>query len=827
MVKNSFAQRREDLLQEYQTTEQGLTSAEAAARLRKFGFNIFAEQKRFSVLFSFFSKFKNPLVLILLAAASISLYSGAYIDGSIIVVMVLLSVIIDFYQEYHSNKAAEKLKQKVATKVTVLRDKERKEILVSHLTHGDIVCLSIGSIIPADMKILSSNDLHIDESSLTGESFPVQKDELDDVYMGTTVMNGEGQAVVIKVGKETQFGHIASRLGAVRDETDFEKGIKEFGVLVMKITLVLVSFILIVNISLRHSIFESLLFAIALAVGLTPELLPMIITVNLSKGALRMAKKGIIVKHLPSIQNLGSMNVLCTDKTGTITENKIKLEKYENIHEQDDDQVLRFAYLNSYFQSNLKSPLDEAVLAHKVGHAHEYTKVDEIPFDFSRRSLSVVLRKNQKYLLITKGAPENILNETHFYQDGEHILPLTEGKKKEINRRFRELSKEGFRVLAIAHKEVSKKENYNKTDESELVFLGLTAFLDPPKKDVKDILHALLQSGVQLKVLTGDNEFVTQKVCEEVDLKIEGIVLGHQLAEMSDKQVEETVVKSNIFARMTPDQKERVIIALKKQGFVVGYMGDGVNDATSLRAADVGISVNNAVDVAKESADLILIHKSLAVLKEAIQEGRKTFANTIKYIFMMMGSNFGNMVSVSLASLFIPFLPILPIQILLNNLIYDVSQLVLPLDNVDENQLKVPERWDMKKLRRFILVFGPISSLFDLLTFVILLYVFHATIPFFRTAWFVESVITQSLIVLALRTKVVPFYKSEPAHIVLFTALVAVGFSIWIIGSPFAPLFQFIRLPSVFWAYLFIALTCYFVIVDAVKYWFFKKFSSS
>jgi Mg2+-importing ATPase len=812
------------ILHDNKSSLEGLTTSEAKNRIEKYGLNVLTSSAKKTVLLQFLSKFANPLIIILVFASFISLFSGEVADFIIIMAIIVFSVCIDFYQEFQSEKAADKLKQKVSIKATVMRDNEIKEIPVSHITVGDIVQLTLGDVIPADLIILQTNDLHVDESTLTGESFPAQKDLLDKAKMGTTVVNGEALAIVTAVGRNTEFGHIAEKLAQKRPETDFEKGIRQFGSLVMKITLLLVLFIFLVNIVFHRDLFNSFLFAIALAVGLTPELLPMIVTVNLSKGAMRMSHKGVIVKHLPSIQNFGSMNILCTDKTGTITENKIRLEKYENVDGKEDKKVLQYAFLNSRFQSSMKNPLDEAVLAHHEMSGHGFKKVDEIPFDFIRRRLSVVIYNKETYL-VCKGAPESVWEETSHYEENGEIKPFHSSIKEQVKKQFEAMSNDGFRVLAIAYRKVDARKSYTKSDEKELIFLGLTAFLDPPKHEVKAVLKSLNEAGVSLKILTGDNELVTKKVCQELDIPVEGVVLGSELIHHSDAALIPIVLKSTIFARLTPDQKDRIITALRKLGNVVGYMGDGVNDAVSLRTADIGISVENAVDVAKESADIILVSKSLAVLKDGIIEGRKTFANTMKYIFMGMGSNFGNMFSVSIGSLFLPFLPMLPVQILLNNLIYDISQLFLPVDNVDGVELQKPQRWDMKFIKKFIFIFGPISSLFDFTTFIVLLGLMHATVPFFRTGWFMESIATQSLIILAIRTRKVPFFTSNPSKYIIVSALGAVLFGIFITQGFLKEYFQFVSLPLMYWTFLVLIVGWYFVVVEIAKYFFYRSVS--
>ncbi len=813
------------LLAGLNTTREGLSSQEAHRRLKIYGLNVISNKYDFSLIQAFAQKVTNPLILILLGASCISALTRAFGDFVIILTIVLVSIVIEVLQEYQSNNAAKKLRQKVATKAAVLRDSVKTEIDVSHLTAGDIVFLEIGDIVPADLTLIASKDCHVDESVMTGESLPVEKQVADTLLMGTTVSNGEAIAVVQKTGKETQYGQIGEQLEKGKTPTDFEKGIRQFGILTMRLTLLLVFFIFAVNIVFHHDFFTTLLFALALAVGLTPELLPMITTLNLAKGAARMAHKGVIVKHLPAIQNLGSMNVLCTDKTGTITENSIVLERYENVYGEMDTRVLHFAFINSFFQSNRKGPMDQAVLKHTEVSTDGYEKIDEIPFDFERKRMSVIVRDAaHKELLVTKGAHEGIIVVcTHRDDRGKSVL-MDKKTKDALMERFTALGKEGFRVLSIAYKEVPNTSHQWKANSEEgLTFLGFTAFLDPPKKDVKEILRTLADDGINLKILTGDNEFVTERICQELGLSIEGIVIGGNLLTLDDNALTDKVTHANIFARLVPQEKKRIIACLQKAGFVVGYLGDGINDATSLRQADVGISVNNAVDVAKESADLILVTKSLHVLADGIVEGRKTFANTLKYIFMGMGSNLGNMVSMSIASLVIPFLPMLPIQILLNNLIYDFSQIALPTDNVDASDTVKPQQWNLAFIKKFIITFAPISSAFDIITFGALLYFFHASIPFFRTAWFVESIVTQSLIILSVRTKRVPFWRSKPSMWIVCMSLGASFLGIAISQSPIGSLFSFTKLPPLYWVFLAIVILSYFAMVEIAKKWFYGE----
>lgn len=815
----------QELLHSLHTHKTGLTEAEAHHRLSHFGKNILADDKRRTLLLEFLSKFNNPLIIILIIASIVSFFTGSYIDTLIILAIILISVVLDFYQEYQSQQAADKLKARVSLKTMVMRGGKKEDIPASHITVGDLVFLSTGDVVPADITIIMSRDLHVDESTFTGESFPAEKHDLEMLFMGSTIVNGEATGVVTNIGKDTKLGGIADKLQMARPEGDFEKGIKEFGLLVSKITIALVVVIFLINAVFKHDILGSFLFALALAVGLTPELLPMIITVNLSKGAMRMAHKGVIVKHLPSIQNFGSMNILCTDKTGTITENKIRLERYEDIHENENCRVLEFGFYNSHFQSNMKSPLDDAILSHKHVKVHHFTKVDEVPFDFVRRRLSVIIEDKKGKMIVSKGAPESIFAVSSYYDDNEQRVKLSPTMKRNLKKRFQELSARGFRVLAVAYKHLKTKEKvFNKRDESEMVFLGFMAFLDPPKESVRPFIKSLHEEGVILKIITGDNELVSKKICEELDIDVKGILLGEQVRHMSVASLVKKAAQTTIFARMNPDEKNKVILALKRSNNVVGYLGDGVNDAVSLRSADIGISVENAVDVAKESADIILTHKSLEVLREGVIEGRKTFMNTLKYIFMSMGSNFGNMFSVSFASIFLTFLPMLPIQILLNNLMYDISQLSLPTDNVDEEALKLPLRWDFKFMKRFIFIFGPLSSLFDFITFYVLLNIFHASIPFFRAGWFVESLITQSLVIFVVRTRRVPFFKSKPSEYVIYSTLFGIAICILITQTFVGKFFEFVPLSWSFWGYISMTVVAYVILAELAKIFFYRSF---
>src|SRR5512136_786456 len=758
------------------TSTTGLSSEEAEKRLEIYGRNELAKKKKRAAILNFLSRFKSPLVIILMIAGGVSAVLGSIPSVIVIYTMVFLSVSLAYYQENNASKAAEFLREKVATLATVLRDKSKQEIKLPLIVPGDIIFLSAGDITPADARIIEAKDLFINQSALTGESFPVEKTALpvknkgvsitewnNYLFMGTSIVSGSASAAVVRTGGFTEYGKIAAKLVEKAPETEFERGTKQFGFLIMQVTFLLVMFVFMVN-ALLHpdadGILQALLFAVALAVGLTPELLPMIITINLSKGAMAMSKKGVIVKRLASIETFGSMNVLCTDKTGTLTENTIKLVLHVDMEGKDDEKVLLYSFLNSHFQTGLRSPLDEAILTHKEIDTLKFQKIDEVPFDFVRRRVSVVVEERKHRFLIAKGAPEEILRVCSYCELGRLKSDISDGTRRKIEQKYLDLSAEGLRVLGVACKTLKEeKVVYSINDESDMTFLGFVAFLDPPKETARQSLQLLSEAGVELKILTGDNELVTRKVCSELGLEVKGVILGNDISKMSDETLSAVVEEANMFARVTPAQKDRIINLLKTNGHVVGFMGDGINDAPSLKTSDVGVSVNNAVDVARESADIILLKNDLTVLGEGVLEGRKTFGNTMKYIMMGVSSNFGNMFSAAGGSVFLPFLPMLPIQILLNNLLYDVSQTVLTTDNVDAEFIEKPKRWDISFIRRFMVTLGPVSSLFDFATFFTMLIFFQATISaelfpsVFQTAWFTESLISQTLVVLIIRTR--------------------------------------------------------------------------
>ncbi len=793
-------------------SSEGLREDEAKVRLARFGPNTLAQQKHVTLIGRFLQKLLNPLILLLLAAALLSAILGQTSDFIIICVITFVSISMDVYQEAKGEGAVDKLRKRVSLTATVLRDGVKKEVPLMSIVQGDIIFLSVGDIVPADARLVAARDLLIDESTLTGESYPKEKRGNAMVLMGTNVVTGEGEAVVTVTGKNTQLGSVANHLVAPRPKTEFEKGISEFGVFLMKTAIVMGVFVFIAHVFLAHELLTSALFVLALIIGFAPEMLPMIITINLSRGAIRMSKKGVIVKSLPSIENFGSMDILCTDKTGTLTENKIILERYEDAAGNSSDTVLQYGYIGSIFQSGYRGPMEEAILTHKEAARHGYTRVDVIPFDFFRKRVSVVVTKNRQRLLISKGAPEDIIR----------ISKMTPSAKKSALKRLEGYGLQGFRVLGVAFKEVPDKKSYSAKDESDLTFLGFMVFLDPPKKTVTDALKRLAYHHVTIKIITGDSDVVTATICKQIGLPVSGIVKGEQVERATDRELRGLVEKNTIFSRLNPDLKVRVIAALRANGHVVGYMGDGINDAPSLRGADIGISVNNASDVAKLSADIILLHKDLHVLLDGVQEGRVTFANVLKYLKMNISSDFGNIVSIAVASVFLPFLPMLPVQVLLNDLLYDVSQLTLAGDGVEDRYLTRPRRWDVAGIRKFMIVFGPVSSLFDLATFGILLWIFHARPVFFQTGWFLESLITQILIIFSIRTAVVPFYRSHPSRVFTLSLVGIVVVALLLPFSPLAPAFSFVRMPVVFFVILAGLIAGYFVLAEAVKHWFYK-----
>jgi Mg2+-importing ATPase len=774
---------------------KGLSFTEVKERRLKYGSNTLQDESgQGSAIKALLARFMNPLIVILLIAASLSLFFGDKASFFIIVTVVGLSVGLDFINTYRSQKAAEELKEKVRVKVQVRREGRDLFIPATELVPGDIVLLAAGKIIPADGEVVESKDLFANEAALTGESFPQDKPTGASVYTGSGIMSGTGYMRVMQTGRQTKFAHIAAALQSTKRPTEFQKEIKDFSVLIIKITFFLVLFVFVVNVLFHRDILESLLFSLALAVGLTPELLPLIITLNLTKGSLKMAKEGVIVKQLSAVQNFGSMDILCTDKTGTLTEDKIALVRYVDGKNETSEHVLLLGYLASVLSTSFENPLDKAVEQHKGVDISMYQKIDEIPFDFERKREAVVVHHTheKRRFLIVKGAPEEIFKIATSYHT--HETRFTEHLQNIVRETYETLSKDGFRVLAIASKEIEPEKRYEPEAEKELTFQGFLAFLDPAKASVSETLTRMRDMGITTKIITGDNAYVTQKIAGDIGLEVKGTLTGDEIKKMSHRQLETAVEGTTIFARVTPEQKMQILDALQSNGHVVGFMGDGINDAPSLRAADVSISVNNATDVAKDAADFILLRKNLHELANGIIQGRQTFANTMKYLRMDLSSNFGNMFSMAGASLFLPFLPMLATQILLNNLLYDTSQFAIPLDNVDESEVLRPHTLNIKLIKRFMWSYGLLSSVFDFMTFGVLLFIFHANEATFQAGWFIESMMTQIFVVYIIRTKRIPFIESRPAMALVISTLTVVGIALLTVTLPVGGLFRFAQL---------------------------------
>jgi len=815
----------------------GLSTAEATARLAKYGLNLFRERRDKSLLLQYLTRFRNPLVLILLVASTLSAFTGEVANFLIITGIVLLSVTLDFVQEHRANAAAEKLRASVSVRTQVIRDGRAVEIAVTDVVPGDVVVLSAGDMIPADGRVVEAHDFFVKQALLTGESYPVEKrpGELPDsatgldeatnaVFMGTSVLSGSAHVLVMKTGATTAIGAIADSLSRPTVASSFEIGTRRFGMLIMRLTILMVLFVLFVNAWFHKPWLDSFLFAVALAVGLTPELLPMVISVTLSRGALRMARQDMIVKRLSAIQDLGSMDVLCTDKTGTLTEAKIRMERSVDPQGQASDRVLELAYLNSFFETGLKSPLDDAILAHEHVEVGAWKKIDEVQFDFERRRVSVLLDHGGTRSLVVKGAPDEIIGLCAQYEAGgaERLQPLDAAARVAIDGQYRALEEEGFRVLGIAWRPVPADHLHAVVgDETQLVLAGCAAFLDPPKDSAASALEALKNVGVAVKIVTGDSDLVTRHVCAQLQIPVTGLLTGKEIAQLDDYALRARVEKANLFCRVNPAQKDRIILALKAQGHVVGYLGDGINDAPSLHSADVGLSVDSAVDVAKEAADMILLKPDLHVLHAGVLEGRRTFSNITKYIMMGTSSNFGNMFSMAGAALFLPFLPMLPTQILLNNILYDVSEVPIPLDEVDAADMLSPRVLDLRFIRNFMLVIGPVSSLFDFLTFYVLLAVLQADEKLFQTGWFVESLCTQVLVIFIIRTRGNPL-KSHAHPVLTVTSLAVVAIALALPFTPIGTYFGFVPPPARFYLILGAMVLVYLLVVELAKQGFYR-----
>ena len=835
----------EQLLRDLRTSLNGLTQADAEERARSTGPNEIAQERKQGWIVRVLKIIRNPLVILLSSLSAISFFTGDVRAGSVMVGMVALSVGLRFWQEARADSAAEKLKAMIHVTATVVRDGAAKEIPLRDLVPGDIIRLAAGDMIPGDVRLLSSKDVFVTQGSLTGESLPVEKfhdpetkgeaspTELKNTcFMGTSVESGTATAVVVATGAQTYLGSMAHSITGERALTSFDQGLNRFTWLMMKFMVVMVPLVFFINGFTKHDWKGAFFFALAVAVGLTPEMLPMIVSVCLSNGALAMSRKKVIVKRLNSIQNFGGMDVLCTDKTGTLTEDRVVLMRHCNVAGRETEDVLMNGYLISYFQTGLKNLLDRAILDstdfHGKAMVEKYKKLDELPFDFTRRMMSVMVADPEgKAILLTKGAPEDVFHRcSQFELDGK-LSPMEPDRMVGLKAEYDSLSSDGFRVLAVATKDLSGKQVCAKEDEGDLVLRGYVAFLDPPKDTAARAIAALAKHGVAVKILTGDNHLISRKVCKDVGLVADPMLLGGDVEKMSDTELAEAAEKATLFARLSPADKERVIRMLRGKGHVVGFMGDGINDAPALRAADVGISVDTATDIAKESADLILLEKDLMVLEGGVIEGRKVFANIVKYIRMGASSNFGNMFSVLGASAFLRFLPMAPIQVLTNNLLYDFSQVPIPADAVDEEQVTRPRPWNLGEIKRFILFIGPISSIFDYTTFFVMLWVFDCWDPshtsLFQTGWFVESLMTQTLIIHVIRTNKIPFLQSRASWALTTTTAAIMAFGVWLPYSPLASALGFTHLPRLYWPILMLTLLTYMGLTQIVKMWLLRK----
>jgi P-type Mg2+ transporter len=826
------------------TSPDGLSDSEAASRLADVGPNVVAATGHGGWAWRLLTAIRNPLVILLAVLATISFATGDARAGTVITMMVILGVLLRFVQETRADAAAAKLKEMINVTATVLRAGKQEEIPLKQLVPGDLVNLSAGDMVPADVRILAAKDLFITQATLTGESLPVEKFAAPDThsgispleltnlcFLGTSVESGAATAVILATGANTYFGSMAESMTREPEPTSFDKGMRQFTWLMIRFMIVMVPLVFLINGLTKHDWREAFFFSIAVAVGLTPEMLPMIVSVCLAKGALAMSTKKVVVKQLNAIQNFGAMDVLCTDKTGTLTMDQVILERHCDVLQQDSAEVLRDAYLIAHFQTGLKNVLDRAVLSHREAHGkatENFRKVDEIPFDFVRRMMSVVVETPDKeHQLLTKGAPEAIFPRCRFFELEGETLTLEPVLVSELMEQYQQLSADGFRVLAVAHKRLAAGAFISKEDECDLTLKGYVAFLDPPKDSAAKAITALQSHGVTVKVLTGDNDLVTRKVCREVGLNADEILLGSKVETMTDAELAAAAERVHVFARLSPAHKQRIIRALQNKGHVVGFLGDGINDAPALHVADVGISVDSAVDIAKAAAAVILLEKDLMVLGDGVIEGRKVFVNILKYVRMGASSNFGNMFSVLGASAFLPFVPMAPIQVLANNLLYDFSQVPIPTDTVSPEQTAQPRPWHIGDIKRFVLFIGPISSIFDYSTYFVMLYVFGCWDParasLFQTGWFVESLITQTLIVHVIRTNKIPFVQSMASLPLTVTTVCIMLIAAWLPYSPLAPALGFTALPPLYWPILAATLLGYVVLTQAVKMWLVRK----
>jgi Mg2+-importing ATPase len=839
----------EQLFQKVQSSPRGLTQEEARRRLEQYGPNTLGQEKQHTWIAILGKAVINPLVILLFVLATVTYLTadepsdraGAYV----MLALLVLAVGLRFTQEVRADSAAAKLKAMIKVTATVVRDGQTIELPLSQLVPGDLIKLAAGDMIPADVRLVSCKDLFLLQSFLTGESMPTEKfsalqnggatspvDLANVCFLGTSVESGSALALVVTTGPRTYMGGMASAIVTQQVTTSFDKGISRFTMLMVHFMMVMVPLVFLINGLTKHDWKSAFFFALSVAVGLTPEMLPMIVTVCLSKGAIAMSRKKVIVKRLPSIQNFGAMDILCTDKTGTLTMDHVVLVQHFNVFRKTDDEVLEMAYLNSCFQTGLKNVLDRAILVHerdsKKVDISGYEKADEIPFDFQRKVMSVVVKTpDGRYRLIAKGASEEIFRRCSQFEYGGKFYPMEKIFIDDMREEHNALCEDGFRVLAVAYKDLEQKKAYSREDEKDLVLKGYMVFLDPPKESAGPALVALQKHGIAVKVLTGDNELVTCKVCHEVGLPTDVMLLGGQIETMTDEQLGEAAEKTTVFARLSPAHKQRVIKALQSRQHVVGFLGDGINDAPGLRAADVGVSVDTAVDIAKESADVILLEKSLLVLEEGVLEGRKIFANIIKYVRMGASSNFGNMFSVLGASILFPWLPMTSLQILTNNVLYDFSQVAIPTDDVDPEQVAKPRPWTMGEISRFIIFIGPISSIFDYTTYAMMYYLFkcqdQAHVSLFQTGWFVESLLTQTLIIHVIRTNKIPFIQSRASWPLILTSATIMAIGVYLPFSPVASYLKLQPLPPLYWPLLILTLLSYLVLTQVIKVWLIRK----
>jgi len=812
---------------------QGLKEAEAQQRLSEQRKKLKVNKAWYNDLVLLLSQFKSPLVLLLVFAVILSIILGQYSDSFIILTVILFTGTLGFFQERNAGRAVQKLRELVHSKATVKREEKEREIFIDEVVKGDIVLLNAGDVIPADALIIEANDLHVNESALTGESFPAEKfagnssaDVLSKatnaVFKGTSVVNGTATILAVKTGTETELGKIASSLEHSTTITAFEKGILQFGYLLMRLTIIFTGLILILNIVFHRSIIESLLFSLALTVGLTPELLPAILTITLAAGAKRMAANKTIVKKLSAIQNLGEIDILCSDKTGTITEGVVKLNRAIDLNGEGSSKLLLYAYLNASFETGFSNPVDESIRETKNIDISSFKKFDEVPYDFIRKRLSIVVSDNDKHIMITKGAVTNIIGVCDKAETSNGNVVEIEKVNDQLRTKFEQLSSEGFRVIGLAYKEVTNDPVINKDDEKAMIFLGFLIFSDPVKTGILDSIKRLESKGIRLKIITGDNQHVARYFAKQVELRADEIITGEDLHTLTSDALKRKIELVDVFAEILPSQKERIVKAFQTAGHSVGYMGDGINDANALKAADVGISINNAVDVAKEAADLVLLDQNIDVIKDGVEEGRRTFMNSLKYILFSTSANFGNMFSMAIASLIFPFLPLLPVQILLNNFLGDLPAIAISSDKVDDELTTKPRKWNMRYIWRFMIVFGLQSSIFDFATFGLLYYVFHASVKEFRTAWFMESLLTEILILLILRTRR-PFLRSKPSKYLMLATLFTFLACFAIPYLPFAELFELYPLPANLFASIIMIVAVYIFVAELSKKYLIRK----